>query len=281
MKTYYMLTKPGIIFGNIITTAAGFALASKGSFDGWLFLQTLLGLGFVIASAGVFNNYIDRAMDAKMDRTKNRPLVTGAISSFKALAFASVLGLIGIATLAYYTNLLTVLVALTGFFVYLVLYAFFKYHSFYGTIIGSLSGGIPPVVGYCAVSNQLDVGALLIFMVLVLWQMPHFFSIAVYRFDDYFAASIPVLPVQKGMFVTKIHMVAYIIAFTMTALMLTVIGYTGNLFFGMATLLGLTWLGLCINGFKIKNDTRWAHKMFVYSLVVIMVLCITMTVDVV
>lgn len=281
VKTYYMLTKPGIILGNVITTAAGFALASKGHIDYWLFVVTMLGLSFVIASAGVFNNYIDRAMDAKMERTKERALVKGLISSKRALIFATALGLLGMSILILYTNLLAAFVALFGFFVYLVLYAFWKYRSFYGTIVGSLAGAVPPVVGYCAVSHQFDTGAFLLFMLLVLWQMPHFFAIAVYRLDDYTAASIPVLPIQKGMYTTKVHMVLYIIAFTGTALLLTVTGYTGAIYFIVAALLGLAWLGFCLNGFKIKNDTLWARQMFRISLVVIMALCLTMTLDVV
>jgi protoheme IX farnesyltransferase len=281
MKTYYMLTKPGIILGNAITTAAGFALASKGNIEYFLFFITLLGLSFVIASAGIFNNYIDREMDAKMERTKNRPLANGTISSKKALVFATILVLIGVAILCIYTNLLTVLVALFGFFVYLVLYAFWKYQSFYGTIIGSIAGGVPPLVGYCAVSNRLDLGAVLIFLILVLWQMPHFFSIAVYRYKDYSAAEIPVLPVEKGMRVTKIHMALYIIAFTVTTLMLTLTGYTGVAYFAIAAVLGLAWLILCLLGFSVKNNTIWAKQMFAFSLVVIMTLCLTMSIDVI
>lgn len=280
MKTYYMLTKPGIILGNVITTAAGFALASKGHFDYLLFIATMTGLCFVIASAGVFNNYIDRVMDAKMERTKNRPLVTGVISSKKAIVFGTVLGTIGLLILGFFTNLLTVLIALSGFFVYLVLYAFWKYHSFYGTIVGSVAGAVPPVVGYCAVSNQLDLGALLLFMILVLWQMPHFFAIAIYRLDDYKAASIPVLPLVKGFYITKIHMALYIVAFTVTALLLTLTGYTGNLYFIVVALLGLAWLGLCFNGFKITNHIVWARKMFILSLIVIMTLCVMIAVDI-
>lgn len=280
MKTYTMLTKPGIILGNLVTTAAGFALASKGQFDYWLFLVTLIGLSLIIASAGVFNNYLDRAMDAKMMRTKDRALVTGAISCRNALLFATSLGVIGVWVMVQFTNFLTVFVALTGFFVYLVLYAFLKYHSFYGTLVGSVAGAVPPVVGYCAVSNHFDMGAFLLFMILVLWQMPHFFAIAMYRYSDYARASIPVLPVKKGIFVTKIHMILYIIAFTMTTLALTVLGYTGNLYFVVALLLGLTWLGLCLSGFNINNETLWARKMFIYSLVVIMTLCLTMSLDV-
>lgn len=280
IKTYYMLTKPGIIMGNAITTAAGFALASKGHFDYWLFFATLMGLSLIIASAGVFNNYIDREMDAKMARTKSRALVKGLISSKNALLFATFLGIIGTFILAFYTNFLTVLVAFFGFFIYLVLYAFWKYRSFYGTLVGSLAGAVPPVVGYCAVSNHLDLGALLLFAILVLWQMPHFFAIAIYHLKDYANASIPVLPVKKGMYITKIHMLLYIIAFTLTALMLTLTGYTGYLYLVIAALLGISWLGLCVRGFNSNNDVRWARMMFAYSLVVIMALSIVIPFDV-
>lgn len=278
MKTYYMLTKPGIIMGNIVTTAAGFALASKGHFDILLFLITLAGLGFIIASAGVFNNYIDRHMDAKMERTKNRAIPSGQISHRNALIFGSVLGAIGVGILSY-TNLLTVGVALAGFFVYLVLYAFMKYRSFYGTLIGSIAGAVPPVVGYCAVSGKLDLAAFLLFMILVLWQMPHFFAIAIYRMDDYAAASIPVLPVEKGIRITKIHMLMYIVVFMLTALLLTAAGYTGYLYAFIAFGLSLCWLGFCLKGFTVKNDKRWAHRMFVVSLVVIMGMCVAIPFD--
>lgn len=270
VKTYYMLTKPGIILGNVITTAGGFALASQNHFDYLLFLITMFGLSLVIASAGVFNNYIDRFMDAKMERTKNRPLVTGRISHQKALVFATILGIAGVVVLGAFTNLLTVSIALGGFFVYLILYAFWKYRSFYGTIVGSLAGAVPPVVGYCAVSDRLDGAAFILFMLMVLWQMPHFFAIAIYRIKDYAAASIPVLPVVKGMNATKVQIFLYIIAFMLTSWVLTFAGYTGMIFMGVVTLLSLAWLALAFKGFGTNNDQQWARRMFVVSLVVIM-----------
>lgn len=279
MKTYYMLTKPGIIMGNIMTTIAGFALASKGEINLWLFLSTLLGLALIIASAGVFNNYLDRAADAKMERTKNRPLAQGKISPALALGFATVLVILGVAVLGLTTNLLTVFLALFGFFVYLVLYAFWKYRSFYGTLVGSIAGAVPPVVGYCAVSNQFDLGAFLLFMVLVLWQMPHFFAIAIYRYKDYAAAAIPVLPIQKGIWTTKVHMALYIIAFMLVSYLLTTSGYTGFAVTIVTTLFGLTWLGFSLYGFTTTNNLPWAKNMFVYSLVVITALCVTISFD--
>src|SRR5690606_7769436 len=116
IKTYYLVTKPGIILGNLITTTAGFALASRGHFDLFLFLTMFCGLGAVIASACVFNNYIDLDADSKMKRTKNRPMVQGLISGRHAMLFASALGFLGFSILAYFTNLLAVVVASVGFF---------------------------------------------------------------------------------------------------------------------------------------------------------------------
>jgi protoheme IX farnesyltransferase len=276
-----MLTKPGIIFGNIVTTIGGFALASQGHFDWYLLAATLAGLGLVIASAGIFNNYIDRVADAKMERTKDRGFVQGTVSTTIALQLAVAFLITGIGTLALYTNLLTVFVTLIGFFVYLVLYAFMKYHSFYGTLVGSIAGAVPPVVGYCAVSNNFDLGAALIFSILVLWQMPHFFAIAIYRHDDYAAADIPVMPVAKGMDTTKKQMCFYILAFLVAALALSQIGLTGSLYTIIVLLLSIAWFGLCLRGLYIapeKNRT-WAKEMFVYSLVVIMGLCLVIPLD--
>ncbi len=279
IKTYYMLTKPGIIMGNIITTAAGFILASKGAINGALFLWVLLGIACIMASACVFNNYTDRHHDEKMERTKNRALVTGMISLPKALFFASILFLAGTAVLLEYTNLLTVGISLAGFFMYVVMYSIWKYRSTYGTLVGSVAGAVPPLMGYCAVSNQIDLGAVLLFVILVLWQMPHFYAIAMYRQDDYLAAAIPVFPIKKGSFTTKVHMISYVILFIATLFAFTAFGYTGYWYLLFAVITSLAWLGLSIKGFKASDDKLWARQMFRVSLVVIMVLSIMISVD--
>jgi len=280
VKAHIVLTKPGIILGNVITTAAGFALASRGHLDFRLFLLTLIGLSFVIASSCVFNNYIDRHVDAKMARTKKRALATGEISIKNALIFGILLGLIGGSLLLIYTNLLTFFIAFAGFLIYVFPYSFGKYRTSYGTLIGSIAGAAPPLVGYCAVSNHFDLGALILFLIVVFWQMPHFYAIALYRFNDYSRAGIPVLPVKKGAYVTKMHMVLYTVAFIIAAVMLTVVGLTGYFYFAIATLLGLIWLGLCLRGFMASNDAVWARQIFLFSLVVITGLCIAMAIDV-
>lgn len=280
VKTYLLLTKPGIIMGNAITTVAGFLLASKGQVDFGLFLATLAGLSLIIASACVFNNYIDRDIDALMARTKKRALVKGLISGQKAIIFATLLGLGGTAILGLYTNTLALFVALGGFFVYVVLYGFWKRRSVYGTVVGSISGAVPPVVGYVAVSSRLDAGTLIFFLILVLWQMPHFFAIAIYRFKDYKAAGIPVLPVKKGVLNTKINMMIYIVAFILLALSLAIFNYTVSYsYILVAILFGAAWLWRCIKGFSSNDDRLWAKGMFKLSLIVITLLSVTISLD--
>lgn len=279
IRSYYLLTKPGIIFGNALTVIGGFALASKGRINPGLFLATLVGLSLLIASACVFNNYIDRAADQKMARTKHRALVRGIISVRSAIMFALLLGVVGTLILAIYTNPLTTGVALFGFLFYVVFYSVSKYHSTWGTAVGSMAGAVPPVVGYCAVSEGLDAGAIILYTILVLWQMPHFFAIAIYRLEDYVAASIPVLPAKRGIHATKVQMLLYITAFTIAALMLTLWGYASYAYLVVAALLGLAWLGLGIKGFYVSNQNRWARQMFALSLVIATALSLMMTVD--
>jgi len=271
-----------MIYGNVVTVSAGFALASRGVIDWVLFIATLAGISLVIASGCVFNNYIDRDTDAKMERTKNRALVRGAISARAALIYGTCLGGAGFLVLGIYTNLLATSAAAVGFFFYIVMYSlWFKRRSIHGPIVGSVSGAVPPVVGYAAVTNDFDTGAAILFAILVLWQIPHFYAISIYRLNDYIAASIPTLPEKKGMRGTKIRILLHVIAFAVAAVMPTVFGYTGYAYAAVAGALGLLWLGVCIKGFWAVDPKRWARKMFVFSLVVIMGLCITMAVDIV
>lgn len=281
MINYYLLTKPGIVMGNLVTVAAGFLLASKGNVNVWLFLETLAGLAFIMASACALNNYIDRNVDKKMERTKKRALASGLIQGKNAIAFAIVLALIGNFLLYQFTNPLTVFVANVGFFVYVVLYSLWKGRTIYGTAIGSIAGAVPPVVGYTAVSNQFDIGALILFTMLVLWQMPHFFAIALYHFNDYTAAKIPVLPMIKGMLRTKIHMVLYISGFIIASAFLTFYHYTGFTYLFLSTLISLLWLALCIKGFTANDHQLWGKQMFRFSLVLITIICLAIPFDVI
>ncbi len=270
IREYYTLTKPGIIAGNSITTVAGFLLASKGQPDPWLLTATVVGLAFVIASACVFNNIIDKDIDGVMNRTKKRATVTGTIESKNVLIFATSLGLLGFSVLSLFTNPLTVLVAFTGLFFYVVVYGFWKRRSIFGTEVGSIAGAMPIVVGYTAAAGTIDSGAVLLFLAMVFWQMPHFHSIAIYRAKDYSAVGLPVLPVKKGLKITKISMTFYIAAFILAVAALRIFDYTTALSAGVMVTLGIVWLSLCLKGFWAENDSLWARRMFLFSLVVLL-----------
>ncbi len=278
-KDYYQLTKPGIIYGNAVTAIAGFLLASQGHPRLGLFLATIVGLSLVIASGCVLNNYIDRDIDKKMARTKNRALAIGLISERNAFVYAITLGVAGIFLLINYTNDLTTLIAIFGLFAYVVLYGIAKRKSVWGTVVGSISGAVPPVVGYLAVTNNFDLGAGLLFLILVCWQMPHFYAIAIFRSKEYASAAIPVLPIKKGLHHTQIQMVWYILAFTVSCLSLTLFGYTGYSYLIIMTITCLLWLKRTIEGFRIKDSSAWARQVFGFSLVTLMVFSLMISIN--
>lgn len=275
LKDYYLMTKPGIIYGNLLTTVGGYMLASAGRINLTLLSALLVGTSLVIASACVFNNYIDRDIDQKMARTKDRALATGQISNGNALTFASVLGVGGFLILVSFTNDLTVFIALFALVTYVVLYSIGKRFTVYGTSIGSLAGAAPPVAGYCAASGRFDMGAILLGLILVLWQMPHFYAIALNRQDDYAAAGIPVLPLKKSIQFTKVAILLYIMSFTLSTQLLSLYGYTGFTFLVVMAASGLGWLWLGINEYNTKTKS-WAKNMFKFSLIVILLFSVTL-----
>ena len=264
------MTKPGIIYGNALTLIGAFLFASKWHIDLWLFLATLVGTCLIMASACVFNNYIDRGIDEKMARTKRRALVSGQVSGRNALIYASMLGIGGFAILLAWTNLLVALIGFVAYVDYIVLYGISKRRSVHGTLVGSISGAAPPVAGYCAVTDRFDLGAFIIFMIMVFWQMVHFYAIAIRRAKDYKAAGIPVLPVVKGVRETKIQMILYTIAFIIAVIDLSLRGYAGWTFAIVMGSLGLAWLYKGLRSFGIKDNVLWAKKMFLFSLIVLL-----------
>ncbi len=281
LRRYLMVTKPGIIMGNLIATAGGFFLAAQGHVDVTLLLATVIGLSLVVASGCAINNCIDRDIDSRMQRTRNRVTVTGEISPAAALMHALVLGVAGFALLAWQTNPVALFFAAAGFVVYVGVYSLWmKRSSVYGTLIGSLSGAVPPVVGYCAVSGTFDTGAAILLLMFCLWQMPHSYAIGIFRYADYEAAGIPVLPVAQGISKAKLHIVLYILAFALVTVLLTATGYAGYGFLSVACATSLWWLGMALRGWRVDvDDYGWARQVFGFSIITITALSVAMAVD--
>ncbi|WP_263262582.1 heme o synthase [Pseudomonas sp. RIT-PI-S] len=280
VKHFIQITKPGIIFGNVLSVAGGFFLAAQGHVDLGLFLATVIGTSLVVASGCAFNNCIDRDIDVKMERTKNRAIVQGLISVKVALAYATVLGVLGLGMLYKLANPLAAFCGFIGFAIYVGLYSLYlKRKSVHGTLVGSLSGAMPPVIGYVAVTGRFDMAAMTLLVMFSLWQMPHSYAIAIFRFNDYRAASIPVLPVERGISVAKRHILYYILAFVLATLMLTLGGYAGLSYMAVAAAMGMYWLYMAWTGYKAADDRVWARKLFVFSIFTITALSVMMSVD--
>lgn len=262
-----------------MTAAGGFLLASKGHIQFGLLLETLFGLALVIASGCVANNYLDRDIDKFMTRTKKRATATGRISSVLVISYTALLGLLGIALLIKFTTWWAVGLAVAGWIIYVVIYTPLKRMSVHGTIFGSIAGAVPPAVGYCAVTGRFDFAALLLILVLVFWQMPHFYAIAIYRKKDYASADIPVLPIVLGNVAAKKYITGYIAAFLAAAVLLTINGYTGIVYLLIMVAVSIYWLKTALGGFETKNDSLWARKTFLFSLIVLLIFSLSISLD--
>jgi protoheme IX farnesyltransferase len=272
LRLYLSLTKPGVLFGNALTAAAGFLLAARGNPDPVLFLSLVIGSTLVIAAACVLNNYFDQDIDALMARTKTRAVPAGKVPGRNAVIFGIILAVVGFAILYQYTSILVVLLGLIGFVDYLYFYAMLgKRRSMHGTLIGSISGAIPVTAGYVAVTGTIDIGAIIVFLILFFWQMPEFYSIAIYRHDEYKAAGVPVISVVKGVQETRRQIFIYTILFSIATMLLYTFGYVGIIYLIVMGLLDLYWIWLAVQGFSAPDLNIWARKMFRFSLIVLLV----------
>lgn len=278
-KQYIALTKPGIVLGNLVSAAGGYLLAARGAADWGQGGLVMLGVSLVVASGCTVNNVVDRDIDRLMARTRKRPMPCGRIRIAHALAFAAMLGAAGAGVLWTASGWLPVALVLLGYLVYAGIYTLgLKRRSVHGTLVGSLSGAMPPVAAYCAASGALDVTALALLLIFSLWQMAHSYAIAIVRADDYRAAGIPVLPLVQGPASARRHILVYMAAFTAAALLPWATGAAGRLYGAAALACGLGWLcvGLRLPG--AEGDVAWARRIFQASLVVVMLLCAAMAV---
>lgn len=272
IKSYITITKPGIIIGNLISVAAGFFLAAKSEpASGWLLLTTMAGVACVIASGCVVNNIFDRDIDSKMSRTQHRPMVTGDINIDVAFIYSVGLLIVGTGLIYQFTNPLSAVVVLLGYIFYVFFYTmWYKRTSVYGTLIGSISGAIPPLVGYLAVTNYISLEAVILFALFCIWQMPHSYAIAMFRMQDYQQANVPVLPVVSGIEKARKHMQAYVVVFSALALALYAFGQAGFEYLAVAALLCFMWLKVTFRHIEEGNYVAWSKTVFKMSLIIVM-----------
>ena len=274
-RSYLQLIKPGITLSNTIAGIAGFLLAaSVVPFQLSALIGAVIGIAAVIASACVVNNVLDRKIDARMKRTSKRDVVSGAISVPKALLFALVLSVTGFGALLLLTNGLTVILGVIAFVWYVVIYGYAKRTTVWSTIIGGVPGALPPVAGYTALTGNIDAAAIILFLILFFWQLPHFYAIAMFRRSDYTSAKLPIWSVKYGMKSTKKQIFVSMVIYALAAGMLYVFGYVGMIYLIISTALSSYWIYKGIMLYKKVNDEKWAKQMFGISLVILLSMCV-------
>lgn len=279
-RDFVTLAKPGILRSNLIATFGGFWLASSWNVDYIHLLWTLLGTMLVMASSCVFNNYFDRELDTKMIRTQDRVLATRRISPYIVLWYAIILGILGLTVLTLFSGLLAAAFGVLGMFVYVIIYTLWlKRSSTWSTSLGGISGAMPPVIGYVAVTNHVDLGAWLLFAMLFLWQPPHFWALGIRRVEEYRAAGYPLLPVVKGIQRTKYQMLPYIALLIPIPILMYMYNYTGIIFMIVSLVLSVLWFGMAVAGFRKQDNDKWAKTAFIFSINYLTISFIMMIID--
>lgn len=268
-KAFFDTIKVGIIKSNLIAVIAGLCMALyvfNESFWGQIvpIVLSMVGSTLIIASAGAFNNLYDRDIDAIMERTRTRPTVTGQVDTKAGLIIGITMTIMG-AIVLYMASPMAAVFGILGLFLYVVPYTMWtKRTTVYNTEVGSLSGAVPPLIGWCAIAQDLghfEIWALVVTM--LLWQMPHFYGIAVRRFDEYKAAGVPMLPIVKGIKRTYIQTNVYIVLLLFSSFLFWTLSPYVTLVSFVVT---LAWLILSVSTFKKVENKKWSHQMFIFSI---------------
>ncbi|MFO1321224.1 MAG: heme o synthase [Burkholderiales bacterium] len=279
LQQFYQLTKPRVVSLIVFTAVIGMFLATPG----WVPLQPLLagtvGIGLVAGAAAVINCLVEQQIDKVMARTRARPLPMGQLSSTQALLFASGIGGIGLWLLYDLVNPLTMWLTLATFVGYAVIYTvLLKPATPQNIVIGGASGAMPPVLGWVAVTGQVTHEALLLFLIIYAWTPPHFWSLALYRRNEYAKAGLPMLPVTHGEKFTRLHVLLYTVILVAVTLMPFAVRMSGWLYLAGAVGLGAAFLFYAWRIYVDYSDAL-ARKTFRYSIVYLTALFAVLLVD--
>ena len=273
------LTKPRITLMVVLTAGIGLLLASGGDATLALVVHTLVGTGLVAAGSSALNQVLERDLDALMQRTAQRPLPAGRMHPDVALLFGVALSIVGLIELTVFVNLLTALLGTLALASYVFLYTPLKRVSSLATVIGAIPGAIPPLMGWTAVTNEIGLGAWVLFGILFLWQLPHFLAIAWMCRDDYARAGLPMLPVvEPDGRSTARQMVLWGAALLPVSLLPTVLGLTGITYFLGTLALGCFFLAVCV-AFALSFSTQAARRVLLVSVLYLPAVLAVMVLD--
>jgi heme o synthase len=276
---YYELCKPRVVALIVFTAIVGMLLATPGMVPWQPLLFGTLGIGMAAASAAAINQIVDQRVDADMLRTRNRPLPTGHLTNVQALVFAGILGMVSMAILVLLVNPLTAILTLCSLIGYAFIYTMYlKRATPQNIVIGGAAGAAPPVLGWTAVTGQIDPNSLLLFLIIFAWTPPHFWALAIHRREEYSKVNIPMLPVTHGVAFTRLQVLLYTIILVAVTALPFAVHMSGWMYFVGAMILGGIFLSYAIK-LQSGKDERIAIKTFGYSILYLMLLFALLLVD--
>jgi protoheme IX farnesyltransferase len=279
LRAFYALTKPRVVSLIVFTAVIGMLLATPGMVPLQLLLAGTAGIALVAGAAAAVNCLVEQKIDARMQRTSWRPLPRGELTALETVVFAGVVGGFGLWLLVHYVNALTMWLTLATFVGYAVVYTvILKPLTPQNIVIGGASGAMPPVLGWAVVTGEVTTEALLLFLIIFAWTPPHFWSLALYRTEDYARAGVPMLPVTHGSDYTRLQVLLYTLILFGVSLLPYVVRMSGWLYLACAVVLGLVYIGYAVR-IRLAYSDRLARSCFRYSIVYLAALFAALLVD--
>jgi len=278
LKRLISLPKPGIVMLVIVSGYTGLILGSNGAPDAYTAFWTLLGLGMAAAGSAVLNNFLDRDIDSIMHRTRERPLPSGSVSANRAYMMGTVLVAVSLSILKISIGFWVTVLTGAAVFNYVVMYTMYlKRTTPLATHIGGVAGALPPMIGYTAANGVIDERAFILFLIIVVWQQPHFWSLALKYREDYARASVPILPVAKGVYATKVRLFWYTLALLPVSLLPFAFEMAGIYYLIAAIAAGAVYIRLTVKFLMSDKDKEMV--LFFYSIAYLMVIFGAMVLD--
>ena len=279
LRSFYALTKPRVVSLIVFTAMIGMMLATPGIVPPPILLAATVGIALVAGAAAAVNCLVEQKIDARMLRTSWRPLPRGELTPLQTVVFAGAVGGLGLWILVHYVNALTMWLTLATFVGYAVVYTvILKPLTPQNIVIGGASGAMPPVLGWAAVTGDVTIEAMLLFLIIFAWTPPHFWSLALYRVEDYAKAGVPMLPVTHGKDYTRLQVLLYTLILFGVSMLPYAVRMSGWLYLAAATALGLVYIGYSVRIYVAYSD-RLARSSFRYSIVYLATLFAALLVD--
>lgn len=279
LREFIVLTKPRVNLLIMFTAIVGMLLAHQSTLDYELILFASIGIGLAASAAAIINHVVDQRIDSIMDRTKSRPLVNGSIKPLHAIYFALFLSITSITMLYLLVNALTALLTFLSIIIYSVIYSvYLKNLTSQNIVIGGIAGAMPPLLGWTSITNQIEPFPLVLFLIIFLWTPPHFWALAVYKYEDYKKADIPMLPVTHGRDFARLHIFLYSILLFCITLFPYIFGLSGFIYLIGVVLIGLKFT-IDAYSLMISKSAAEAIALFKYSITYLAVLFALLLLD--